>query len=242
MNERPNDIDIVETGDGSKTLHDRDRDLHYRSTHGARQESNHVFVQGTGLAEVTPPWTVLELGFGAAVNFTGTVSTLPPDGRLTYHAVEYAPVEPEYVGFHRGLGGDMAEEALRGVRLGDEEVIVVSEDRRVELHLHLVEWTHFDVDDLAADAVYFDPFGPRSEPASWTARCFDVAREHMRPDAVLGTYSAASDVKRAMFEAGLHVATAPGPGRKREVTFASPSREALQSYELLSRDRYLDPT
>jgi tRNA U34 5-methylaminomethyl-2-thiouridine-forming methyltransferase MnmC len=240
MNKRPHDIDIVETGDGSKTLHDRDRDLHYRSTHGARQESNHVFVHGTGLTEVAPPWTVLELGFGAAVNFTGTVSALPPDGRLTYHAVEYAPVEPEYVGFHEGLGGDIAAEALRRVNRGDEEVVVVSGDGCIELHLHLLEWTEFRVAGVTADAVYFDPFGPRNEPDSWTARCFEVARDHMGPEAVLGTYSAASDVKRAMFEAGLHVASAPGPGRKREVTFASLSREALQSYELLSRDTYLD--
>jgi tRNA U34 5-methylaminomethyl-2-thiouridine-forming methyltransferase MnmC len=43
-----------------------------------------------------------------------------------------------------------------------------------------------------------------------------------------------------MFHAGFNVASAPGPGRKREVTFASLSQEALAPYDLLSRERYVE--
>jgi tRNA U34 5-methylaminomethyl-2-thiouridine-forming methyltransferase MnmC len=240
MIHRPKLIDIVETGDGSKTLHDRHRDLHYRSTHGARQESDHVFVRGTRLHEREPPWTILELGFGAAVNFTGTVAALPDGAALNYHAVEHAPVYAENVDFHPGPAGDVAREALKQAERSGQTVHCSADDGRIELSLHLVDWSTFRHPELRADAVYFDPFGPRSDPNSWTVECFEVARDHMSPEAILGTYSAASDVKRAMFHAGFNVASAPGPGRKREVTFASLSQEALAPYDLLSRERYVE--
>lgn len=240
---RPDNVDIVETNDGSHTLWDRDRDVRYRSMHGARDESNHVFVEGTRLVDRPAPWRVLELGFGAGVNFCETVRALHdrhPDGQLAYHTVDRAPVGPDCLSFHDGPAGRMARQALEALDLqAPRTVTVTGFDGRVTLHLHPMEWESFQNDELRADAVYFDPFGPRNEADSWTDACFEVAVEHMASDALLGTYSAASDVKRAMFRAGLEVATAPGPGRKREITFASPSAEALSLYEQLSRDRYL---
>lgn len=242
---RPENVDIIETGDGSHTLWDRDRDVRYRSTHGARQESRHVFVEGTGLVERATPWRVLELGFGAGVNFHETVAALQerhPEGRLVYHSVDRAPVAADRLTFHEGEAGDMARRALQRIDLEVPQTVVVTGfEGRVELHLHPMEWEQLDAVDIdrPADAVYFDPFGPRNEADSWSDACFDVARRHMTDHALLGTYSAASGVKRSMFRAGLAVATAPGPGKKREITFASPSTSALDRYELLDRDRYL---
>ncbi|MFB6262634.1 MAG: MnmC family methyltransferase, partial [Bradymonadaceae bacterium] len=135
-------------------------------------------------------------------------------------------------GHHRA---PLARRALASAREPHSPVRVSGPDGRIELVLHLREWTTFDA-DLSADAVYYDPFGPKAEPESWTVECFEMAREQIADDALLGTYSAASDVKRAMAEAGFAVATAPGTGRKREVTFASPSPEALEPYELLDVD------
>ncbi|TCV20662.1 hypothetical protein EDC17_10011, partial [Sphingobacterium alimentarium] len=41
-------MDIVTTGDGSKTIYNAEVGEHYHSKHGALQESKHVFL-GSGL-------------------------------------------------------------------------------------------------------------------------------------------------------------------------------------------------
>ncbi len=238
-------LEIVETGDGSKTLYDREKQVHYRNMSGARTESRYVFLEGTGLVDREAPWRVLELGFGAAVNFTQTTLACleHDDGRLEYHSVEYAPVDPTLLEFHEGEVGDIARQALAEVRETDEPAHVTGFEGRVTLNLYPTKWLDFELPGLEAHAVYYDPFGPRSEPDSWTVACFENARRHMAEDGVLGTYSAATHVKRKIFEAGLWVASAPGPGRKREVTFASPARDELarrDNFELLSRDKYLE--
>ena len=65
-------IHRYDTEDGSTTLYDSQLDVHYRSTHGAKTESMTVFIHGTRLPQRQRPWTVLELGFGSAVNFMQT--------------------------------------------------------------------------------------------------------------------------------------------------------------------------
>jgi len=238
---RPDDIEVVETRDGSSTLFDRERDVHYSSLHGAVDESRHIFVRGTDLADRPPPWRVLELGFGAGINFVQTVRALDEDARLTYRAVDYAPVSPDLLEFHVGEAGEMVRSALDQIEPEAPAPVRVEDvTGHIELHVHPIEWRSLDLPDFRADAVFYDPFGPESEPDSWRRPCFEVAREHMRGDALLGTYSAATRVKRAMFAAGLAVATADGPGPKREITFAARDPDALSDYELLERRDYLE--
>lgn len=241
---RPDQVEVVETGDGSHTLFDRERDVHYSSLHGAVDESRHIFVEGTGLSDRQPPWHVLELGFGAGINFVETCRALRSHtemGKLIYHAVDYAPVSPESVEFHEMTDGSLVTRVLAAVDLERPTTVeVASSDERIELHLHPQSWLKLDLPDFRADAVYYDPFGPKSEPDSWTSACFEVAKRHMRAEALLGTYSAATRVKRAMFEAGFSVASASGPGPKREITFASRDPKNLSAYDILNRADYLD--
>ncbi len=65
------------------------------------------------------------------------------------------------------------------------------------------------------DVVYFDPFSPDCEPQCWSEDIFCRIAAAMRPCAVLSTYSAKGDVKRALRAAGLAVRRIPGTGRKR---------------------------
>jgi tRNA U34 5-methylaminomethyl-2-thiouridine-forming methyltransferase MnmC len=234
--EFPKALQAVETGDGSKTLYDPERDVHYRSIHGARRESNYVFLDATKLTERESPWRVLELGFGAAVNFTGVYAAASErsDVSVEYHSVDYRPVAPDDIDFHEDGGGELARRALKSLReSGGDEARVRGLDGRLELHLHVVDWLDLDLEGFRADAVFYDPFGPRAEPESWTTSCFEVARRHMAPHGILATYSAATRVKKAMAEAGLFVASLPGPGRKREMTLASPTERPIEHAEIL---------
>ncbi|MFB6372868.1 MAG: MnmC family methyltransferase, partial [Bradymonadaceae bacterium] len=155
-------------------------------------------------------------------------------------AVDYAPVSPDLLDFHDGKAGRMVRAALRQIDPDAPASVRVDDDAgRITLHLHPVDWTGLALEDFRADALYYDPFGPKSEPDSWTTDCFEVARAHMTPDALLGTYSAATRVKRAMVAADLAIATAPGPGPKHEITYAARRPEALADHELLDRRKYL---
>lgn len=236
-------ITPFETGDGSLTLYDEERDIHYRSFHGAISESRHVFLGATGLLERRGVWRVGELGFGAAVNFTQTVKAFRGDAgveRLVYHSVDWRPVTADHLAFHEGEGGELARRAVTAAHAGDGPVIrIESEDGAIELVLHARPFEDVDFGDLGAQAFYHDPFAKRVNPQGWTADAFRRAKAAMEPTGRLATYSAATSVKRAMFEAGFVVATAPGPGRKREMTVASPTAESLAGLELLDREKYL---
>ena len=92
-----NDLEIVVTADGSSTLRRKDSGLLYRSTHGAAQESNAVFVEGTHIHLRSSPWTVFELGFGRGCNFENTYKrAVQNDARLHYVAVDHAPIPPDF--------------------------------------------------------------------------------------------------------------------------------------------------
>jgi tRNA U34 5-methylaminomethyl-2-thiouridine-forming methyltransferase MnmC len=242
-------IEPFETRDGSYSLIDRDRDLHYSSTPGAADEARHVFVAGTQLVESASggeTGRVLEFGFGGGVNFVQAVRALRDAeavDHLIYHAVEYRPVAGNTVEFHSGQTGEMVREALDRARVSDGDAVDLEANMdgelNVELHLHPIRWRELQLSGFEADSIFFDPFGPRSQPEAWETEAFEIARQYIGPAGRLATYSAASDVKRALFEAGFHVASAPGAGPKREMTVASPSQTALGELDQLDRSNYL---
>lgn len=105
----------------------------------------------------------------------------------------------------------------------------------VTLELLPVLWQQQQVAPRHFDAYYHDPFGPRVSPDCWTVDCFRWAGAALKAEGRLLTYGAASAARSAMRESGLVVARAPGAGRKREMTVASPSLQALEGLKLWKR-------
>ncbi len=103
-------IEVRVTADGSPTLYVPALDEHYHSRHGARQESEHVFIRA-GLAPLLqaggpaagPPWRVLEVGLGTGLNALLTLQALeaagpaPTADPLEYDALETLPLPPAVV-------------------------------------------------------------------------------------------------------------------------------------------------
>lgn len=223
-----------QTEDGSWTLYDPELKVHYRSTSGAITESATVFLDGTGLLRrQDEDWRVLELGFGSAVNFiqTALAHTQRDHAQarwLDYHSVELRPILPAALEHLEGWPAELARHALELAHdAPSTHVSIHSPQHRIKLTLHILPWDELNLPQLQAQAVFFDPFGPEINPASWTEQAFRVAKEHLRDDGVLATYSAAGRVRRAMRAAGLHTGSLPGPGQKREITIASPSAASI---------------
>ncbi|MCP4504745.1 MAG: tRNA (5-methylaminomethyl-2-thiouridine)(34)-methyltransferase MnmD [Deltaproteobacteria bacterium] len=233
------DLERIVTPDGSDTFRLKKSGWSYRSIHGAQTESRGVFLEGTGLSARPSPWSVLEFGFGAGTTFLLTAREAEQKGvALHFISVDLFPVPPEAIS-----GNDaaalLARSVLSALRSGTDSV-VSQQKANVTLEFHARDWQDIDVSSESVQAVFYDPFGPKDQPEAWSPACFGVAERAMATDAVLGTYSSAAVARRGMQAAGLHVAEAKGPGRKREITFAAKmpdlfTQEALLEKKLLPR-------
>jgi tRNA U34 5-methylaminomethyl-2-thiouridine-forming methyltransferase MnmC len=213
------------TADGSMTLRHLSLDVLYRSNGGAKGEAEHVFVDGTGLADRKGAWRVLELGFGTGLNFLVTAAHAQRLGcSLDYVAVEAEPIPPEFVptGYPQTA---LAQQLLSACRESKQPMTM--RDERISLSLHPQRWQEAELTLEPAHAVFHDPFDPTINPDCWTVAAFRWSRCRITLTGRLATYSAAGHMRRAMRDAGYVVARCEGFGQKREMTLASPTESAL---------------
>lgn len=207
---------ILETPDGSRTAFNTRFGEAYGSRHGAAAQARHVFVQGTGTHQHPAP-RVLEVGFGVGVNCRATLAQTAGRGvALEYLGYEFDPA-PLAVLQSVSAGQEGADHpAWRGlmdrwpqppleVNAGGAHVRVILGD---VLGARLPEgW---------ATALYLDGFSPTRNPEVWTPEFAARLARTLAPGGVLGTYSAAGHVRRALQAAGLEVERRPGAPGKRE--------------------------
>jgi len=214
---------IVITSDGSTTIHLPDWNENYHSTHGAIQESNHVFID-KGLSVISKPKiSILEIGFGTGLNcFLTLLEAEKRKIAIDYVGVEAYPVTKEET-----------------VQLNYVSEINVDEKQSVFNQLHHVTWEEnhqilpgFYLEkrkqvfkDIVAvdqfDLVYFDAFGAEHQPELWTVEIFKIMFDAMKQNGVLVTYCAKGSVRRAMQEVGFTVERLDGPPGKREMLRAT---------------------
>src|SRR5690348_2802183 len=89
--------ELVVTSDGSHTIHVPELNENYHSTHGALQESTHVFIKmGFGNLRAQIDVRILEVGFGTGLNALLTVLAAEESGRkVQYTAIEAFPLQPD---------------------------------------------------------------------------------------------------------------------------------------------------
>ncbi len=212
--------EIMTTGDGSKTIHMPDLNEQYHSKHGALQEARHVFIE-TGLRYFKKeihtddtPIRILEYGFGTGFNamLTAQVQTNDP---IHYTAIEAYPVndvEIEAMEYGQLLGDQSLYNKLHQAPW-ENEVPINSAFTLVKKQTTFETFSATDDFDL----IFFDAFGPRTQPELWTAAIFDAAYKALKTPGVLVTYCAAGQVRRNMQQAGFIVERLPGPPGKREM-------------------------
>lgn len=232
----------VQTGDGTRTLFCTDRQLHFRSLQGAGSESSYVFLESSRVLQQTYP-VVLELGLGTALNFLTTASACLAQTEiqsLDYHVVELSPLDPpifEALRYKTHFPEPLVDLVLQLLQTVQTEALTL-EYQKIRLTLYPQDWVNTVLPELQIDAIYHDPFGPKDNPACWTAACFAWSSRQLKPQGRLVTYAAATAVRRALCAAGLMVARLPGSGRKREMTVAARSEAALAETEILNQSRY----
>lgn len=215
---------IILTDDGSPTVVSGRYGVTYHSTHGAVQESEHVFLKSgldhlldSGKTELK----IFEMGFGSGLNVWLTM-TMPAkdDVAIDFHTIELSPLDDEE------LTGFAEQLAVR--ELDDfwkiHNVAWDGGKNRMNSNFTLTKYEASLIDFVLPeniDLVYYDAFSPDPQPELWTAEIFLKLFTAMNNGAVLVTYCCKGDVRRAMISVGFEVEKIPGPPGKREMIRAT---------------------
>ena len=215
--------EIVKTRDGSNTIFVPEFDETYHSTHGAIQESLHVFIR-SGLKFKTElnDINVLEVGFGTGLNaLLSFVDSEDTNRNIKYTSLEAYPLQWDLVS-----------------KLNYIDIIFNGKYSEIYKKIHTCDWESFYelspyftlrkqnvklqniLFDNEFDIIYFDAFAPRVQPELWTEQIFTSMYKALKPGGIFVTYCAKGSVKRALRYVGFELQSIPGPPGKREMSRA----------------------
>lgn len=211
--------EIIQTLDGSTTIHIAEWDECYHSKHGAIQEAQHVFIKNGLSLFPDRNVSILEIGFGTGLNaFITFLESKKSNQSIDYVGVEAYPISAEEI-----VSMNYVEElnAVEQSSIFDtmhqsnwEEKIILDDDFTLTKRKQFFE----EIDDENKfDLIYFDAFGYRVQPELWSTAIFEKMYKALKPNGVLVTYAARGVVKRSMIEVGFTVEKLAGPPGKREM-------------------------
>lgn len=210
---------IIQTADGSTTIHLPDWDENYHSKHGAIQEAHHVFIKNGLCLFEQKQISILEIGFGTGLNtFITFLEAIKSNQSIDYVGVEAYPVdsfEIQLMNYVDQLQATNHESVFHKMHSSNwEEKINISENFILTKQKKFFETIN---DQEKFDLVYFDAFGYRVQPELWSTQIFRKMYEALKPNGVLVTYAARGVIKRNMMEVGFAVEKLEGPPGKREM-------------------------
>jgi len=221
-------IRLIQTEDGSSSLLNIALNETYHSTHGAIQESTHVFIKN-GLqhfiekTDLTSA-SVFEVGFGTGLNaFLALLFSIESKIQIDYTSVEAFPIDWETAS-----------------RLNYPQQLKRKEAPVYFQQLHQTEWNkkiritdsfsllkekspvqNFEFLSSQFDIIFFDAFAPSKQPEMWTLFILEKISPALKTGGVFVTYCAKGQLKRDLKQLGLMVESLPGPPGKREMVRAT---------------------
>ncbi|MFV5689435.1 tRNA (5-methylaminomethyl-2-thiouridine)(34)-methyltransferase MnmD [Flavobacterium sp. ZT3R25] len=211
--------EIIQTLDGSTTIHLQEWNECYHSKHGAIQEAQHVFIKNGLSLFQNKQISILEIGFGTGLNaFITFLEASKMNQSIDYVGVEAYPISAEEVvsmNYVDELNASNESPVFKKIHESNwEEKIVLRDDFTLTKRKQFFE----EIDDFEKfDLIYFDAFGYRVQPELWSTAIFEKMYNALKPNSVLVTYAARGVVKRSMIEVGFTVEKLAGPPGKREM-------------------------
>jgi len=213
---------IIISDDGSHTIELIGMNEQYHSTHGATQESNHVYIKH-GLERISKhkgKINILEVGMGTGLNVLLSWAYAKKHGlKVEYNAIEAFPLSSDLwtlLNYAQELDLPFSKEVFSKIHSSawgqeivlDDNFSLIKKEEAIQESILLNN--HFDV-------VYFDAFNPDLEPNLWTEKVFQKIYTSMNNNSVLSTYSTKGLIKRALKSCGFGIEKKPGPPGKREI-------------------------
>lgn len=219
--------EIILTADGSHSISIPEMGVTYHSSHGAIQESMHVFIE-SGLRYIneknkqSASLSIFEMGFGTGLNALLALAEAEKNQQPVYYeTIELYPLERptfELLNYCDHLQRTDLAPLFKLLHESewDKTIDITPYFKFKKIQTSLI---NFSTTQLF-NAVFFDAFAPEKQPDLWTTEIFKKLYDHMLTDAVLTTYCSKSIVRKAMVEAGFKVEKIPGPPHKREMVRA----------------------
>jgi tRNA U34 5-methylaminomethyl-2-thiouridine-forming methyltransferase MnmC len=215
------------TDDGSHSVYSEKFGVAYHSTHGAIQETRHIFIEAGLKHFITQHQAhkiaILEMGFGTGLNvFMTYLESLNQNTGIDFHTIEAYPLSISTTN-----------------ELNYPQLLNVPQHDAVFKKLHSLDWAekhsltpHFsfqkhliDFKDISFsntfDVIYYDAFSPDSQPELWDVDMLKRVYEAMKIGGILTTYCAKGSFRRALKSVGFQIENIAGPAGKREITRAS---------------------
>jgi len=214
---------IIVTEDKSKTLLIPALNETYHSKNGALSESLHIFIHA-GFNFVVPKTEIriFEMGFGTGLNALTTLhSAIKSNTVVDYYGIEKYPLSLD-----EALSLSFSD--LKELEVDDKQhdIHACAWNEKIAIHplFNLTKLTGdlHERHDLPQqiDLIYYDAFGPPTQPDLWTEAVMKRMFDLLNPNGVLVTYCAQGQFKRNLKAAGFIVENLPGPAGKREITRA----------------------
>ncbi|MBS1682114.1 MAG: tRNA (5-methylaminomethyl-2-thiouridine)(34)-methyltransferase MnmD [Bacteroidetes bacterium] len=222
-----NSVKIIQTADGSHSLLNESLNETYHSTHGAIQESAHVFIKN-GLEYFANGYkpqsvTIFEVGFGTGLNALLALKFATEHRtKINYHTIEAFPIDAEIT-----------------QRLNYSNLISWQDSKTFFEKIHKCAWGEpIAINDFFSlkkinqpiqeiklptevfEIIFFDAFAPAKQPEMWTLPVLENTINALKPNGIFVTYCAKGQLKRDLKLLGLSVETLPGPPGKREMVRA----------------------
>lgn len=219
-------LEIINTSDGSHTIRHTELNETYHSTHGAIQESKHVYIQ-QGLYyfighHQPKSIRILEIGFGTGLNALLTmIDNRARKIKKVYHTVEAFPLSDDILS-QLNYPDQLGKEALLSFSklhkaAWDEEV--EAGDNFIIRKIH-ADIRSYELDLGTYDLVYFDAFAPKIQPELWEKPVLANVIRVMSNESILVTYCASGQFKRDLKNLNMNIEEVPGPPGKRMMTRA----------------------
>ncbi len=212
--------EIIETADGSKTIHLPELKESYHSVHGAVQEAKHVFLKSGWDQLSTSKYKILEIGFGTGLNAALTlIRGIEEKKTVNYTGIEAYPVnikEIENLGYGQLPCFQSVKEEYQQIHESNWNASVRI-NTQFTLFKKRVKLIDFHPTKNAYNLIYFDAFAPRVQPEMWTLEVFQKMYDSLSKNGILVTYCAKGEVRRNMLHSGFDVEKITGPPGKREM-------------------------
>ncbi len=209
--------ELVITEDGSASIYVPALKEHYHSHFGAKQESQHIFIN-SALAQLSKESiTILEYGFGTGLNALMTYDYAKANNKtIHYYGLEKYPLEKKE---YSALNYDANSTVFIALHQLEWEF-----EAKIDTHFYLkkiqIDFRKFPIRPLFFDIVYFDAFAPDIQPHLWTITLFENIYASMKPGGIFITYTVKGIVRRLLKKVGFKVEKIAGPPGKREITRA----------------------
>lgn len=216
---------IAITEDGSPTIYSLGYEEHYHSVHGARTETNKIFID-YGLLyryhnDKISSIRIFEVGFGTGLNALQSAIEASKYGiKIEYYTIELHPLPFD---IYNSFGKNITDDRERDIFLSIHQcpwgqMTYISDMFSInKIHDSLLS------SEIPSDIglVYFDAFSPNTQPELWTKEVFFSICKKMTVKGVLTTYCSKGQVRRDLSDVGFVVERLPGPPHKREVIRAT---------------------